>query len=115
MVDQWWLWRVQSTLMVRFPSIKLMDELRVLIGFPRPDNTALATHLESVVRVNGGIPATIGVLGGVAHVGLSTEELIELTVSAGKSTTMKVSRRDLPYILGSVTHISSRIIASLTY
>lgn len=90
-----------------------MDELKVSIGFPRPDNTALATHLESVVRANGGIPATIGVLGGIARVGLSAEELIELTASAGKSTTMKVSRRDLPYILGSVIHVSSRIIVSL--
>ena len=69
--------------------------------------------MESVVRTNGGIPATIGVLGGIAHVGLSAEELIELTTSAGKSTTMKVSRRDLPYILGTVTLISLRIIVSL--
>lgn len=90
-----------------------MDKLKILIGFPRPDNTNLATHLESVVRANGGIPATIGVLGGIARVGLSVEELIELTTSAGKSTTMKVSRRDLPYILGSVNHISSPIIVLL--
>ena len=83
-----------------------MEKLKVLTGFPRPDNTTLATHLESVVRANGGIPATIGVLGGIARVGLSIEELIELTTSAGKSTTMKVSRRDLPYILGSVNYIS---------
>ncbi len=99
--------------MVRVPSTEWIDELNVLIGFPRPDNTALATHLESVVRANGGIPATIGVLDGIARVGLSAEELIELTTSAGKSTTMKVSRRDLPYILGSVIHIFSRIFASL--
>ena len=72
-------------------------------------------HLESVVRANGGIPATIGVLGGIARVGLSEEELIELTTSAGKSTTMKVSRRDLPYILGTVNHISSSIIVLLAY
>ena len=92
-----------------------MDELKISIGFPRPDNTALATHLESVVRANGGIPATIGVLGGIARVGLSAEELIELTTSAGKPTTMKVSRRDLPYILGAVNNISSRIIVFLAY
>ena len=91
----------------------MLDGLKVSTGFPRPDNTALATHLELVVRANGGVPATIGVLGGIARIGLSAEELIELTTSAGKSTTMKVSRRDLPYILGSVTHISSCVIFSL--
>jgi len=71
-------------------------------GFPYPENTALASHLESVVRLNGGVPATIGVLHGIARVGFSAEELIELTASAGKLDTRKVSRRDLPYLLGLV-------------
>ncbi|KAI9673924.1 MAG: hypothetical protein M1817_002130 [Caeruleum heppii] len=69
-------------------------------GFPYPENVGLASHLESAVRVNGGIPATIGVLDGVARVGMSAEELISLTASAGKVTTMKLSRRDLGYICG---------------
>ncbi|KAL8851047.1 MAG: hypothetical protein Q9221_004037 [Calogaya cf. arnoldii] len=69
-------------------------------GFPYPQNTALASHLESVVRLNGGIPATIGVLNGVARVGLSPEEIIELTASAGMPETRKVSRRDLAYMCG---------------
>ncbi|KAL8675081.1 MAG: hypothetical protein Q9168_000564 [Polycauliona sp. 1 TL-2023] len=69
-------------------------------GFPYPQNTALASHLESVIRVNGGIPATIGVLNGIARVGLNPEEIIELTASAGKPETRKISRRDLGYICG---------------
>lgn len=75
-------------------------------GFPYPDNIALASHLESVVRVNGGMPATIGVLNGVARVGLSPDELIELASNASKQETMKVSRRDLGYIAGMVCSIS---------
>lgn len=71
-------------------------------GFPYPSNVALASHLESVVRMNGGIPATIGVLNGVARVGLSPEELTELASAAGEKETMKISRRDLPYITGLV-------------
>ncbi|KAL8721604.1 MAG: hypothetical protein Q9181_007675 [Wetmoreana brouardii] len=69
-------------------------------GFPYPQNVALASRLESVVRLNSGIPATIGVLNGVARVGLTAEELIELAASAGKPTTRKISRRDLGYICG---------------
>lgn len=72
------------------------------VGFPYPENVALASHLESVVRVNGGVPATIGVLNGVAKVGFEAEELIELTASAGKPETRKLSRRDLGYICGLV-------------
>lgn len=69
-------------------------------GFPYPENVALASHLESVVRANGGIPATVGVMNGVARVGLEAEELIELTASAGKPDTKKISRRDLAFICG---------------
>ncbi|KAF2659481.1 hypothetical protein K491DRAFT_622619 [Lophiostoma macrostomum CBS 122681] len=69
-------------------------------GFPYPENVALASLLESVVRVNGGVPATIGILDGVARVGMGAEELIRLTESAGKQSTLKLSRRDLGYVCG---------------
>ena len=72
-------------------------------GFPYPENVALALDLEKIVRKNGGIPATIGVLNGVIRVGLSSEEITALASSAGKPETMKVSRRDIPYILGMVS------------
>lgn len=73
-------------------------------GFPYPANIALASRLESVVRVNGGVPATIGILNGIAHVGMSAEELIELANSAETKSALKVSRRDLSYICGLVTY-----------
>ncbi|RFU31299.1 hypothetical protein B7463_g5016, partial [Scytalidium lignicola] len=69
-------------------------------GFPFPNNVALALELESIVRKNGGVPATIGILDGVARVGLTENEIREVASAAGKPETMKVSRRDLPYILG---------------
>ncbi|KAH4973592.1 hypothetical protein HBI78_003890 [Parastagonospora nodorum] len=69
-------------------------------GFPYPENVALASLLESVVRTNGGVPATIGIIDGVARVGLSPEELIRLASSAGQATTLKLSRRDLSYVGG---------------
>ena len=85
------------------------------LGFPYPQNTALASHLESVVRLNGGIPATIGVLNGVARVGFTAEEIIELTASASLSNTKKVSRRDLGYICGLVNVLSfDKVISYLT-
>lgn len=89
--------------MVRPPrSVPESLQLIELQGFPYPDNIALASRLESVVRVNGGVPATIGVINGVARVGLEAEELIELTSAAEKKTALKVSRRDLGYICGLV-------------
>lgn len=73
-----------------------------LPGFPYPENIALAQLLESVVRENGGVPATIGILGGVARVGMSAEEISELASAAEQKSALKVSRRDLGYICGLV-------------
>ena len=76
--------------------------LRKRQAFPYPENVALASHLESIIRVGGVTPATIGILNGVARIGLQPEELIELAASAGKPETRKVSRRDLAYVCGLV-------------
>ncbi len=75
-------------------------------GFPYPDNVALALDLEEIVRQNGAVPATVGILNGVARVGLSSQEIIALASSAGKPETTNVSRRDLPYVLGMACHLS---------
>lgn len=90
---------VQQAIAERRPVVALESTIYTH-GFPYPDNIALASHLESVVRVNGGVPATIGILNGVARVGLTTEDVIRLAGSSGKPDTMKVSRRDLGFVCG---------------
>ena len=52
------------------------------------------------MRVNGAVPATIGILDGIPHVGMEPEEIIRLISTAGDKNTIKVSRRDLGYITG---------------
>ncbi|OCL14676.1 hypothetical protein AOQ84DRAFT_330647 [Glonium stellatum] len=90
---------VQEALNSKKPVVALETTIYTH-GFPYPDNVALASHLESVVRINGGVPATIGIIDGVARVGLSPEELIQLTSSAGHENTLKISRRDLGFVCG---------------
>lgn len=70
-------------------------------GFPYPQNLSLSAHLESLVRKHGAVPATIGILDGVARVGLSVKELDRLGSSAGEPETIKISRRDFGFALGS--------------
>jgi pseudouridine-5'-phosphate glycosidase len=49
------------------------------------------------------VPATIGILNGVARVGLDQDELTELAASSAQGKqVIKVSRRDLGYICGLV-------------
>ncbi|XP_062989385.1 uncharacterized protein LOC134403272 isoform X4 [Elgaria multicarinata webbii] len=65
-------------------------------GMPYPQNLRMAREVEEIVQTNGSVPATIGVLNGRIHVGLQDEELEILATS---KNVMKVSRRDLPYVL----------------
>lgn len=73
-------------------------------GYRYPENTVLAKDLEKLVRQNGAIPATIGVLNGIARVGFTSQDLEELTAAAGKPETKKLSRKDLGYICGLVRY-----------
>lgn len=80
-------------------------------GWSYPENIELAFHLQDLVRHEGATPATVGIMDGVATVGLSDREIVTLCRAAGKPETMKVSRRDLPFILGMVSLGRRHILA----
>lgn len=65
-------------------------------GLPRPQNLETARRLEQIVRDCGAVPATIAVLKGVVHVGLSADQLEYI---AHSSDIHKLSRRDLPVVV----------------
>ncbi|KAI1143579.1 Indigoidine synthase A like protein-domain-containing protein [Hypoxylon sp. FL0543] len=52
--------------------------------------------LEGVVRRNGGVPAVVGILGGVPTVGLLPDEVARMVEGSPK----KASRRDIAYLVG---------------
>lgn len=61
--------------------------------------SSTAKEVEDIVRAEGVTPATVAVLKGTVHVGLSSDQLDFL---ASSKTTLKVSRRDLPYVISKV-------------
>ncbi|XP_071407238.1 uncharacterized protein [Pithys albifrons albifrons] len=65
-------------------------------GMAYPLNLSMAREVEEIVRKNGAVPATIGILQGQIHVGLTDEELEFL---ARSKNAVKVSRRDFPFVL----------------
>ena len=67
-------------------------------GMPYPRNVECALAVEKVIRDNGAIPATIGVIEGEPIVGMSPEEIELFGKTKGIS---KVSRRDLPLVIAS--------------
>ena len=63
---------------------------------PYPQNVQTAREVEDIIRSEGAIPATIGIIKGRVKIGLSDAEL----ESFGQNRTVeKVSRRDFPLIL----------------
>ncbi len=86
-------------------------------GMPWPDNLAMARRVEAVIRAGGAVPATIAVLGGRLHVGLTDEEL-ETLAQADPARVMKLSRADLAVALalgatGATTVAATMIAAHL--
>ena len=61
-------------------------------GMPFPQNLETALSVESIIREESAVPATIAILKGRIKIGLEHEELKEL---AEDSEAIKVSRRDL--------------------
>ncbi|XP_022611851.1 pseudouridine-metabolizing bifunctional protein C1861.05-like isoform X4 [Seriola dumerili] len=82
-------------------------------GMPYPHNLSTAKEVEDIVRAEGATPATVGVIEGKVHVGLSSEELEHL---ARCKSSLKVSRRDLPFViskgLSGGTTVSATMIAA---
>lgn len=67
-------------------------------GLPRPDNVEYAARAEQVIRQAGAIPATISVINGVIYVGMLQSFFGPLSTHSS----LKISRRDLPYVMGMV-------------
>jgi len=85
-------------------------------GLPYPRNVETALQIEAAVKANGAQPATIGIIDGVPHVGLSTNQLERLG-QAGPTAT-KVSRRDIAVCmarraLGGTTVSATMILAHM--
>ena len=86
-------------------------------GMPWPDNLAMARRVEEVVRQGGAVPATIAVLEGRLHVGLTAAQL-EALAQADAAQVMKLSRADLAVALamgatGATTVAATMIAAHL--
>ncbi|MBI5950777.1 MAG: pseudouridine-5'-phosphate glycosidase [Chloroflexi bacterium] len=93
--------------MIKHPDFVITPEIKIALdldtpvvalestvithGLPRPQNLQLARDMEKAVREAGATPATIALLEGKIHIGLSDEELVRL---ADSESTLKVSHRD---------------------
>jgi pseudouridylate synthase len=79
-------------------------------GMPYPQNVTTAREVETIVRGNGAVPATIAVIAGRIKIGLSDEELDWLGTT---EDVMKLSRADLPYAVAASRHGATTVAATM--
>ena len=82
---------VESALKKGAPVVALESTI-ISHGLPRPTNLEVAREDEEIVRKNGATPATIAVIDGQAHIGLTDPQLISI---ANRDDVIKASTRDL--------------------
>jgi len=95
--------------------IVALESTIITHGMPYPQNVEVAKQVESDIRAKGAVPATMAVLDGTLHVGLTEAQLEEL---AQAKNVAKVSRADMPVIMaqgrtGATTVAATMIAAHL--
>ena len=65
---------VQEALNEGRPVVALESTI-ISHGMPYPENVETALEVERIIRENGAVPATIGIIEGVPIVGMSPEEI----------------------------------------
>ncbi|MCA9972680.1 MAG: pseudouridine-5'-phosphate glycosidase [Anaerolineales bacterium] len=86
-------------------------------GLPYPHNVDTALRMETAVRDGGAQPATIAILHGRIHVGLTADQIAYLA-TRDRAALRKCSRRDLPIVLaqqgdGATTVAGTMILAHM--
>ncbi|MES1163455.1 MAG: pseudouridine-5'-phosphate glycosidase [Rhizobacter sp.] len=96
-------------------AIVALESTIISHGMPYPQNVQTAREVEAIIRAQGAVPATIAVLDGKIRIGLTEAELELLGQSPDA---LKVSRRDLPFVvashkIGATTVAATMICAAL--
>ena len=86
---------IQNSIKGNGPVVALESTI-ISHGMPFPQNLETALEVESIIRKEGAIPATIAVVEGRIKIGLSN---LELEQFAQGTKTVKVSSRDVPLVL----------------
>lgn len=104
-----WDPEVADALAAGRPVVALESTI-VTHGMPWPQNLDTAQAVESAVRAAGATPASIAVINGVLHIGLSEDKLRAL---AQASDVLKLSRADLAYAISQGRTGSTTVAATM--
>lgn len=101
---------IQQALLEKNPIIALESTI-ISHGMPFPKNIEVAKSVERTVRERGAIPATIAVIHGVPHIGLTDSQLQIIANEDGK--VLKASTRDLAYVCSLQLHAATTVASTM--
>jgi pseudouridine-5'-phosphate glycosidase len=97
----------------RGSAIVALESTIITHGMPYPGNLDMARSVETIIRDQGAVPATIAVIDGTLHIGLDAPLLEALARTKGA---MKVSRADLAFAIAErrtgATTVAATMIAA---
>ena len=104
---------VANALQNNIPVVALESTI-ITHGMPYPENLKMVLEVEEIIRDNHAVPATIAVVDGVVKIGLSNDEVRNLSE---KKDVIKLSRNDLAYAIscrktGATTVAATMILAA---
>ncbi|CAH0341125.1 pseudouridine-5'-phosphate glycosidase [Rhizobium sp. CECT 9324] len=94
----------------RGAPIVALESTIITHGMPYPGNLDMAKSVETIIRQQGAVPATIAVMNGVLHIGLEPAQLEEL---AQMKSVMKLSRADLAFALAERRNGATTVAATM--
>ena len=107
---------VEAALKAGQPVVALESTI-ITHGMPWPQNLEMARKVEATIRDGGAVPATIAVMGGRIHIGL-TDDSLQALARTPPDQAMKLSRADLAVCVaqgrtGATTVAATMICAAL--
>lgn len=100
---------VRQALIDHRPIVALESTI-ISHGMPYPQNVKMANNVESIIRREGAVPATIAILDGEIRIGLESKDLEYL---AQAKDVVKVSRRDLASVVASKKTGATTVAATM--
>lgn len=91
-------------------AIVALESTIITHGMPYPENIETALSVEKIIRDKGAVPATIAILDGIIHVGLTEQQI---TALAQRDDILKLSRADLAFALATGKSGSTTVAATM--
>ncbi len=89
-------------------ALVALESTIITHGMPYPQNIETAKSVESVVREEGAIPATIALMEGKVCVGLDDDDLEKLALNSPA----KASLRDLPFLMAKKQYAGTTVAST---